>query len=388
MIPVTLSIIGSRDENQSFLKGLGLSATYVAGLSLTYALLGLAAATFGSHIRAVLQGTFFQAAISLVFFLLALSMFDVFMIQAPASLRNKFGSMKKTGLFGIFFLGMVSGLMASPCVAAPLAGILAFIATTGSQILGFLMLLIFAWGMSVPLLLIGAFSGSLNSLPKAGDWMNRIKEFYGFLLLGAAIYFAKPLVSIFWAELATSALLAAFAAFLGLFKPLTENTSLGSRVSKAFAVVVISVACAYAISATTRLGCLTMPQMINSGSSISASNKLYWHTDLDKAKETARKENRPVFIDFRADWCTICRELETNFFPTPEITMLLEKMVPVKIDATDPDEQTTKILDDFQIPGLPTLILLDKNGEEIKELRMIGNITSKQLEKNLRQALD
>jgi len=385
MIPITLSIIGGRQENLSFSKGLGLAAVYVAGLSLTYAILGLAAASFGAQIRGLLQGTAFQAAISILFFVLALSMFDVFMIQAPASLRNRLGNIKKAGTFGIFLMGMISGLMASPCVAAPLAGILAFIAATGSKFLGFFMLLIFAWGMSVPLLLVGAFSGSLNSLPKAGEWMNRVKEFYGFLMLGAALYFAQPLIGEPWAELLLALVLAAFAAFLGLFSNLPEDSLLSHRILKAFGIVTISVACAFAISATTKWGYLCMPQPINT--QITEKAELIWLTDLTAAKKKALAEGKPVFIDFRADWCTICRELERKVFPRPEIRVLLEKMVTVKIDATNNTPEIEALLQEYSVIGLPTLVVLTSDGTEISDLRMVGDITAGQLAENLSLAL-
>ncbi len=385
MIPITLSIIGGRNENQSFFRGLGLSATYVAGLSLTYALLGLAAASFGAQIRGFLQGTFFQAAISLIFFILALSMFDVFMIQAPAALRNRLGNVKRTGMIGIFAMGMVSGLMASPCVAAPLAGILAFIAATGSQFLGFFMLLLFAWGMSVPLLLIGAFSGSLNSLPKAGDWMNRVKEFYGFLMIGAALYFARPLIGEPLAEMFLALVLAAFAAFLGLFSNLPEDSLLSHRILKAFGIVTIAVACAFAISATTKWGYLCMPQTLNSQTAGKA--ELIWLNELDSAISKAKAEKKPVFMDFRADWCPICRELEKNVFPRPEIKVLLEKMVLVKVDATSSNEKTDALLKNFGVVGLPTLVILSSDGNELTELRMVGDVTPALLAGYLSKAL-
>ncbi|GAB4283463.1 MAG: protein-disulfide reductase DsbD [Candidatus Rifleibacteriota bacterium] len=387
MIPITLSIIGSRNENQSFYKGFGLSATYVAGLSLTYALLGLAAATFGASIRGILQGTLFQAAISLVFFLLALSMFDFFLLQAPGALRNRLSSIKKTGLFGIFIMGMVSGLMASPCVAAPLAGILAFIAATGSQMLGFFMLLMFAWGMSVPLLFIGAFSGALNAMPKAGGWMNKVKEFYGFLLLGAALYFARPLVGEPWAELGIALVLAGFAAFLGLFSNLPDDSLLSHRVFKAFGVVTIAVACAFAISATSKWGFLILPQSI-ANQTVAAKSEVFWHDNLTTALNEAQQRKVPVFVDFRADWCSICRELEEKVFPQPEVQMLLKKVVLVKIDATNPTEEVNQILQRFAVVGLPTLVLLNKDGKEIEQLRMVGNITPDQLKYNLRQVIN
>ena len=386
MIPITLSIIGGRNENVSFYKGLGLSATYVAGLSLTYALLGLAAATFGAQIRGFIQGPMFQGLVAVIFFLLALSMFDLIMLQAPAALRNRLGGIKKTGIFGIFVMGMVSGLMASPCVAAPLAGILAFIAATGSQALGFFMLLLFAWGMSVPLLLIGAFSGSLNAMPRAGEWMNRVKEFYGFLLLAAALYFAKPIVGIAWAELGIAALLASFAAFLGLFHNIPEDAGLQPRVFKSFGVVAIAVACAFAISAASQWGCLCLPKSAAEKQEDKAET--FWQHDLQAALKEAAATGKPLFLDFRADWCSVCKDLELNVFPRPEIRNLLSRMVPVKIDATSPDdEKVNAMLKQFGIVGLPTLVILQPDGSEITSLRTVGFISPEHLEKKLRAAL-
>ena len=388
MIPITLSIIGSRKENTTFTKGLGLSATYVSGLSLTYALLGLVAATFGAHIRSFLQGTIFQATISLIFLFLAFSMFDVFMLQAPTGLRNKLANIKKTGIFGIFIMGMISGLMASPCVAAPLAGILAFIAATGSKFLGFFMLLFFAWGMSVPLLLIGAFSGSLNALPKAGEWMNRVKEFYGFLLLGAALYFAEPLMGAPFVEYCMAALLASFAAFLGLFSKVSDESALKQRVLKSFGVVIIVVACTFAISATTKMGYLTcLTQGINQPASSMQNQELFWHHNYDEAIAEAQKANKPIFIDFRADWCTICKDLERNVFPAPSVNVLFKRMVLLKVDATNPGEKINALMKKYQVVGLPTLIILDANEKEITPLRMVGKVSVEQLEKHLRKAL-
>ena len=386
MIPITLSIIGGRDENVSFYKGLGLSATYVAGLSLTYALLGLAAATFGAQIRGFIQGPMFQGLVAVIFFLLALSMFDLIMLQAPAALRNRLGGIKKTGIFGIFIMGMVSGLMASPCVAAPLAGILAFIAATGSQALGFFMLLLFAWGMSMPLLLIGAFSGSLNAMPRAGEWMNRVKEFYGFLLLAAALYFAKPVIGIAWAELGIAALLASFAAFLGLFHNIPEDAGMQPRVFKSFSVVAIAVACAFAISAASQWGCLCLPKSAAEKQEDKAET--FWQHDLQAALKEAAATGKPLFLDFRADWCTVCKDLELNVFPRPEIRSLLGRMVPVKIDATSPDdEKVNALLKQFGIVGLPTLVILQPDGNEITSLRTVGFISPEHLEKKLRAAL-
>lgn len=387
MIPITLSIIGSRDENVSFSKGLALSSIYVAGLSLTYALLGLAAATFGAQIRGILQSSLFQGLIAIFFFVLALSMFDLIIIQAPAGMRNRLGGVKKTGLFGIFVMGMISGLLASPCVAAPLAGILAFIATTGSQLLGFVMLLIFAWGMSLPLLIVGAFSGSMNALPKAGEWMNRVKEFYGFLLLAAALYFAWPVIGNTLGELGIAALLATLAAFMGLFTQIPENAGMQPRIFKSFAVVIITLACAFAISAISNWGYLSLTLSGAVSEQASLQSDITWNHDLEKALSEAGKTGKTIFIDFRADWCAVCRDLEKNVFPHPSVKPLLKELITVKIDATEPDEKTNAILEKYGIVGLPTLLFIGSDGKEISNLRIVGYIEPEQLEKKIRSVL-
>jgi thiol:disulfide interchange protein DsbD len=348
--------------------------------------LGLAAASFGAQIRGFLQGTAFQVIISLTFFVLAFSMFDVFMIQAPNSVRNKLSNIKTSGMFGIFFMGMVSGLMASPCVAAPLAGILAFIASTGSKFLGFFMLMFFAWGMSFPLLLIGAFSGSLNSLPKAGEWMIRVKEFYGFLLLGASLFFIQPLLGPSWTDILMALLLAAFAAYLGLFTQIENGAPLLPRVMKSFGVVAIAVSCAFAISATSKWGGLCMSQP-NDTKAIKSATKFFWHTKLEDAVKEAQKTKKPIFVDFRAEWCSICKELERDVFPDPKISVLFDKMVLLKIDTTNLTPEIEALIKKFQVIGLPTLVTLDSYGNEIPALRMVGEVSVEHLENNLRRAL-
>ncbi len=388
MIPITLSIIGGRSENTSFGRGLGLSVTYVAGLSLTYALLGLIVALFGAQVRSVLQGAGFQLVMAGIFVVLALSMFDLFMLQAPEALRQRVVGLTRTGLGGIFGLGMVSGLMASPCVAAPLAGILAFIAASGNVMLGFTMLLAFAWGMGLILVIIGAFAGSLNALPKAGDWMVKVKEFYGFLLLGAAFSFAQPFIGAPWAGLLTAGLLAAFAGFLGVFGPVSAENALSERVARCLGVVALAVACAFAISAAGQWGALCLPTAPAVAGPPAAEARLpLWHDRLEDGLAQAAREHKPVFVDFRADWCTICKELERDVFPHPTVAAVLHKYVLVKIDATTPPPPVKAVLERFGVVGLPTLVILDLGGRERADLRVVGHIGVDDLAHRLRQGL-
>ncbi|HOY69220.1 MAG TPA: protein-disulfide reductase DsbD [Candidatus Ozemobacteraceae bacterium] len=393
MIPITLSIIGSRDENRSLGRGFLLSILYVAGLSLTYALLGLAVASFGAHLRGFIQGAWFQGAMAVIFALLALSMFDLFLLQVPDTVRQRFAGFRSGGMAGVFATGMVSGLMASPCVAAPLAGILAFIASTGSALFGFMLLLAFSWGMGVLLIVLGTFSGVLNALPRAGEWMNRVKEFYGFLLLGAALYFVRPLVGAPLGDLGVALLMAAFAGFMGLFAPPTPEAPLGERVRKSIAVVGLVVACAFAVSSAARWGGLCFPvpgpeRAMAAGMAMTPEGLFpRWHSNLPDALAEARKSNRPLFVDFRADWCSICRELEENVFPHRDVAPLLAKYILVRIDATRNEGEAAELLKKHAIIGLPTLLLLRPDGTEREDLRIVGDIRAADLAATLEKGL-
>lgn len=390
MIPITLSIIGGRRENTSLMRGFMLSVTYVAGLSMSYALLGLLVASFGAQIRGILQGATFQLVMAGIFALLALSMFDLFMIEAPAFLRQRLAGAQGSGPGGVFFLGMLSGLMASPCVAAPLAGILAFIAASGSLALGFLMLLSFAWGMGLLLIVIGTFSGAVQSLPRAGEWMNRVKEFYGFLLAGAALYFARPVIGAPWGDLGIALLLASFAAFLGLFAPPPADERLGPRVFKAWGVVTLVVACVFAVSAVANWGGTRLPlgtSVTPAPLAASEGNGMMWYDRLDDAMKAAKAERKLIFVDFRADWCTICREMEAHVFPDPTVLPWLNRMTLLKVDCTTNEGEPAALMKRFGVIGLPTLLILDADGQERPEFRQIGGTDPKGLLAILRQAL-
>lgn len=320
--------------------------------------------------------------------LLALSMFDLFLLQIPDSLRQRFAGVKKGGFGSIFLLGMVSGLMASPCIAAPLAGILAFIAASGSLLLGFTMLFSFAWGMGLILVFIGAFSGSLNSLPQAGEWMVKVKEFYGFLLLGAAFYFAHPFIGVPGARLLAALLLASFAGFLGLFAPVSADSALGERVSRCFGVVALAVASTFAIGSTLAWSGLELPTTGKVQGTVSGKNDAsFWHDRLADGLEQAARERKPVFMDFRADWCTICRELEAEVFPAQAVSQLLDRFVLVRIDATAPTPEVDQVMKRFGVMGLPTLLILNPDGTELSGRRWVGMITASALSANLREAL-
>ncbi|NLF96653.1 MAG: thioredoxin fold domain-containing protein, partial [Candidatus Riflebacteria bacterium] len=178
---------------------------------------------------------------------------------------------------------------------------------------------------------------------------------------------------------------ATFAAFLGLFTSIPENAGMQPKVLKSFGVVAIAVACAFAISAASQWGCLCLPRSKAEKQADQAD--IFWQHDLEKALSESAKTGKPVFVDFRADWCSVCKDLEMNVFPHPQVKPLLQRVITVKIDATAPDDKINAILQRYGIFGLPTLLFIGPDGKEIKNLRVVGYISPDQLEKKIRTAL-
>ncbi|MBF0544500.1 MAG: protein-disulfide reductase DsbD [Candidatus Riflebacteria bacterium] len=382
MIPITLSVIGGRGENISYFKGATLSITYVAGLSLVYSLLGLSVAYFGAHVRGFLQGPVFQLLVSLFFALMALSMFDFFAIETPAFIRNKMRTGKTKGYSGVFTLGMLSGLIASPCVAAPLAGILAYIASTGSMFLGFFLLFSFSWGMGLPLILIGTVSAALNSLPKAGDWMITVKEFYAFLLWGTSFYFAQAILGPELNNVRIALFLGALATFVGYFRIRAQSDGgLSPKVIGFCEILLFLGAGAFFLNACweglNRSERTSQPLIYTADAK--PNETVVWLSDYQTALNFAKMKKLPVLIDFRADWCSICVEMEKNVFPDPQVQENLKNLVLLKIDLSDNQPKKADLGKKMGIVGIPTFIFLNPNGQELSNLRITGGVEAPEL---------
>ncbi|MBF0410769.1 MAG: protein-disulfide reductase DsbD [Candidatus Riflebacteria bacterium] len=408
MIPITLSVIGGRGSNTSYLRGATLSATYVAGLSLIYSILGLLVAYFGAHIRVFLNGSIFQLLVSIFFALMAMSMFDFFVIETPNFIKNRLKIEKTHGYLGVFSMGMLSGLIASPCVAAPLAGILAYIASTGSLFLGFFLLMAFSWGMGALLILVGTFSSVLNSLPKAGEWTINIKEFYAFLLWGVSIYFAQSILGSELNNIRTAIFLGALATFAGYFRkkasqnsknPLTAFTDYFRRdsqqnrtsatVSGFFEVLLFLAAIYFLLTAAwtflNRSERYAKPLIL--AANPAPRESITWLSDFTTALQQAKIRNLPILIDFRSDWCSICLDMEKNVFPNPQVQESMKAFILLKIDLTNNTPQNVELSKNYGIIGIPTFVFLNSAGQELTNLRITGGIEAPELISTMQSAL-
>lgn len=357
VIPITVAYIGSRSEGRGKGHGFLLSLAFVLGLAAVYATLGAVSAKAGAAFGSLTQTPWVGVPIALLFFVLALSMFNLFEFKTPAFLANRIERTKQKsrggGFVGAFFIGALSGLVASPCIGPLILAILVVVAATGSVLLGFFYLFAFALGMGVLFMVIGTFSGVLGSLPKSGGWMDGVRVFFGALILAAAFYFGGLYLPrpAFWTAAGLALGFLAGYLFFGA--------------NKHFFPVPLRIAglvlCAAALGAIMPL----LPPAVHESAAASSSAGVVWRNGLDGAFAAAKAEHKPVLLDFRANWCVACVELEKKTWPKPEVQAMLEKVVPVRMDMTDNTPRNRALQKKFGVIGLPTVILLSPQGREL-----------------------
>ncbi len=370
MIPITLSVIGARGE-KSPLRGFTLSLMYVFGMALTYAVLGLVAASTGGLFGSLFQSPVFILSIVTIFVVLAFGMFGAYELQVPSSIATRLqGVGGGGGWISIFLMGIVAGLIASPCVGPVLVGLLVYIAQTGSKMLGFTLLFTLAMGIGVIFLVIGTFSGLLTTMPGAGTWMEEVKKFFGWLLIGVALYFAKPLLPgpVFLPALGLLLLLAAAATF-GMFDPLPQEARTSHRLRKALATLIGSA------GAILFLGNVLLPYLplpVATTLSGPASPQIEWVRDHHAGLARAETEELPVMIDFTADWCAACKELEHLTYTDPEVVEESRRFISIQVDATRSTDEIKELKEKYGIRGLPWIVWIDSSGNILEELTVTG----------------
>ncbi|MEK7433626.1 MAG: protein-disulfide reductase DsbD [Cyanobacteriota bacterium] len=378
MLPITIGIIGAKNTKNK-LQAFTLSLTYVLGIALTYSFLGVFAALTGNIFGSTLQNPIIVSSIALIFFLMGLSMFDLFYVQVPSSLQTKlnkiYGKQDKTNYLGVAFMGMISGLIATPCVGPVIVALLTYIGQTKNVFLGFWMLFSFAMGMGVLLIILGTFSNLLTNLPKSGEWLNTVKKIMGFSLMLVSFYYIKPLMLDYIFNL----LLGIFFIFTGVFSGATdkldEKSTNTSRFSKSLGITSLTLGLFLFINSLASQNLLGSNFIMNNNTSITNENnksKLVWLDSETLGLEKAKKESKFIMIDFYADWCASCIELEKFTYTDPKVISELEKLVLVKIDATKENEAISKLFEKYGIVGLPFVLFLDSNGKPIEELTMTG----------------
>ena len=383
MIPILSGIIAGQNKTLTKTSGFLLSLAYVLGMAITYALAGVAAALSGTLISNALQNPWALGIGAGVFVLLALSMFGFFEIQLPSAIQSKFNDasnkMKGGNFIGVFVMGALSAVIVGPCVAPPLAAALAFIAQTGNTTLGGVALFVLALGMGVPLLLVGLSAGAL--LPKAGGWMNAVKYFFGVLMLAIAVYLISPIIPAWVNMLLWALLLVGSAIYLHALDPLPAHASGWTRLWKGFGVVLLIGGLAIILGMLAGSRDLLQPLDVfkggSGGTAMAAEqkgltfDKVKNVAELDTRLAAAKADGRPVMLDFYADWCVSCKEMERFTFSDPKVQARLQNVVLLKADVTANTEADKALLKRFNLFGPPGLIFWNSAGAQ-SDFKVIG----------------
>ena len=376
MIPILSGIIAGQKKDLTKTSGFLLSLAYVLGMAITYAVAGVAAALSGTLLSNALQNPVALGVGAGIFVILAMSMFGFFEIQLPSFIQSKFSDasnrMKGGNFVGVFFMGALSAVILGPCVAPPLAAALAFIAQTGNTVLGGLALFVLALGMGVPLLLVGLSAGAL--LPKAGGWMNAVKYFFGVMMLAIAIYLISPVIPGWVGMLLWAMLLIASAIYLHALDPLPPHASGWSRLWKGLGVVLLIGGLAILLGMLAGSRNLLQPlDVFKAGSGGAATvaeqkglvfEKVKDVAELDARLAAAKADGRAVMLDFYADWCVSCKEMETFTFTDARVKARLADVVLLKADVTANSEADKALLKRFKLFGPPGLIFWTAAGEQ------------------------
>lgn len=385
MFPILTGIIANRGHHLTKMRGFILALAYVLGMAITYAAAGVAAGLSGEMLSAALQNAWVLGTFALVFVLLSFSMFGFYELQMPGSIRSKLaaesGHLKGGHLTGVFGMGALSALIVGPCVAAPLAGALLYISQTRDVVLGGSALFVMALGMGVPLLLLGASAGAL--LPKAGAWMESIKQFFGVLLLAVAIWLISPVITEVAHMLLWAALLIISAIYLHAIDPLPERVSGLRRFLKGVGVISLLMGVALLIGVLSGSRDVLQPLsklgMVNAGydNAAYANNSgllpfQYIKSVAELDAKIQQSEGKYVMVDFYADWCISCKEMERFTFSDPRIHAKLADAVLLKIDVTAGTPDDMALLQRFSLFGPPGILFIDRQGNDIPDIRIIG----------------
>jgi thiol:disulfide interchange protein DsbD len=394
MIPILSGIIVGRGSGITKAKGFSLSLAYVLGMATTYAIVGIFAGLSGTLISNALQNPWALGTGAAIFVALSLSMFGFYELQMPSFLQSRFteASNKVQGgrYTGVFVMGALSALIVGPCVAAPLAGALLYISQTGDVVLGGVSLFSLAMGMGVPLLAVGLSAGAL--LPRAGAWMEAVKKFFGVALLAVAIWLISPMLSAVVNMALWATLLIISAMYLHALEPLVVNAKGFARFWKGVGIITLVTGIALLLGALGGSRDVLQPLSVFQGGTAGVAQSTP-HLAFKRVKDVAELDaavaaagGQPVMLDFYADWCVSCKEMERFTFADPKVQARLQGVVLLQADVTANTPEDKALLARFKLFGPPGIIFYDKSGQEVA-YRVVGYEKAEQFLASLDKAL-
>lgn len=386
MIPILSSIIVSQAEKITTKRAFFLSLVYVVSMALAYTIAGVLAGLFGANIQAALQNPWIISIFSLVFVFLAFSMFGFYEIQMPrfiqSRLTKKSDEMQGHGIIGVAIMGFLSALIMGPCVAAPLAGALVYIGQSGDALLGGLSLFVMSLGMGVPLLLVGV--GAKRYMPKPGVWMNNVSATFGVVMLALAIWTLSRIVDaniimFMWTFLAIGS-----AVYMGALERLKDDAKGIDKLIKSMAVIILiygAILFVGSVSGATNplnpLSKFTQKSLVSAQIEVSEENDFELVKNLGELESIIKNSKKPILVDFYADWCVSCVELDTYTFSDPLVKSKMKNFKLVRVDVTKNSKDDKELLNKFGLFG-PPAIMFFKDKQELKSKRIIGFKDSKE----------
>ena len=367
MLPLLSAIVIGQNQRPNMWRAFALSFVYVQGMALTYTLLGLIVAAIGLPFQVALQHPYVMIGLSIIFVLLALSMFGVFTLQLPSSLQTKLSLLsqqqKAGALGGVFLMGMIAGLVASPCTSAPLSGALLYVAQSGDLFTGAITLYLLALGMGVPLILITLFGNKI--LPKSGMWMETVKKLFGFVMLALPVFLISRILPDEWTPRLWAMLGTAFFIWFAFQMP-KNGTGWVFRI-----LFLVAAMISVKPLQTWVWGETSTPSAVE--------NKVVSHVEFKKVKSEAElqqalAENNKslVMLDLYADWCVACKEFEKETFSDPSVQKAFGDMLLLQVDMTKNSEENRALMTKYKVLGLPTILFFNQDGKEIEGSRVNG----------------
>lgn len=358
MLSVTVSLFGTqRDTN--VLRVFSKAVVYVLGMATMYSVLGVSAALSGGLFGSWLQSSWVLAGIAALLFGLALSMFGLYQIQVPYWITSRLGGTTGTGIVGLYLSGLVVGIFAAPCVGPPVIALLAFVGAKGDPVFGFWTFFVLSLGLGFPYLILGTFSGLLKKVPKSGVWLIWVERIFGVVLTGAALFYLSLAFFPKYSAWIVPVTLLLGGVYLGFLEPSGRDRKGFLRLKWAFGVVAIAIS-VYSFSALREPG-------------------ISWEPYAREKLAEAKSAGKAVMLDFYADWCIPCLELDRKTFTDPEVMKATKAFVRLKVDLTHFDSPESESLrKEFAIAGVPTIIFLDRQGNEVKSSRVVGYLPPKE----------